>query len=200
MKTLFLTDLDGTLLNSNAQLSDFSKSGLNKLIKKGMLFSLATARTFATVVDLFEGVNLNLPFILMNGVVIYDPVEQKNVVLHSVNTDDAKFVVGCYEKHNKYPMLYFMRDGCIEIVYKSDDNPYKMSYVSQRDSLKRKIFRCVENYDITQSDNLIYIVVFTMNYLNTVISTRCFMRIITREVTSLKLLSQVYPKAAELLN
>ncbi|MBQ5325810.1 MAG: HAD hydrolase family protein, partial [Oscillospiraceae bacterium] len=43
MKTLYISDLDGTLLNSDAEISSFTANALNSLIEKGLLFSYATA-------------------------------------------------------------------------------------------------------------------------------------------------------------
>ena len=45
---------------------------LNRLIGQGMLFTVATARTPATVVDLLAGVDLRLPAVLMTGTLLYD--------------------------------------------------------------------------------------------------------------------------------
>ncbi|MCL2718457.1 MAG: HAD family hydrolase [Lachnospiraceae bacterium] len=77
--TLYITDLDGTLLNSQAELSDYTITSLNHLIEKGMNFSVATARTGATAFKLLKNVNLNQPLILMNGVLIYDMKEERFV-------------------------------------------------------------------------------------------------------------------------
>ena len=74
---LFVTDLDGTLLNSNKEVSIKSIEILNKLIDDGVNFTVATARTPATVVDLLQDVNLKLPAVLMNGVLLYDIKEEK---------------------------------------------------------------------------------------------------------------------------
>ena len=41
---LYVSDLDGTLLNSNKVVSNYSKNILNNLIKKGVLFTVATAK------------------------------------------------------------------------------------------------------------------------------------------------------------
>jgi hydroxymethylpyrimidine pyrophosphatase-like HAD family hydrolase len=46
-KTLCISDLDGTLLNKNAELSEYTADALNDLIAKGLRFSVATARTAA---------------------------------------------------------------------------------------------------------------------------------------------------------
>ncbi|MCM1340032.1 MAG: HAD family hydrolase, partial [Muribaculaceae bacterium] len=68
MKTLYLTDLDGTFLNSKAQVSSRSKQILNMLCDNDILFTIASARTFATVIPMFTGVSLRNPLVLMNGV------------------------------------------------------------------------------------------------------------------------------------
>ena len=44
-KTLFLSDLDGPLLQPDERLSDFTRETLTRLIGNGMLFSYATARS-----------------------------------------------------------------------------------------------------------------------------------------------------------
>ena len=77
MKTLFLSDLDGTFLNSKGEISDLSREIISDLTDKGMLFTVATARTYATVTKMFEGISLPCPLVLMNGVTLYDPSENK---------------------------------------------------------------------------------------------------------------------------
>lgn len=51
MKTLYITDLDGTLLDANSQVSAEAVEVLNPMLDDGLLFTVATARTPATVVD-----------------------------------------------------------------------------------------------------------------------------------------------------
>ena len=70
MKTLYISDLDGTLLNTKSVLSDFTKETLNSLTQQGVMFSVATARTTATVMKIFSNVSLPLPVILMSGAVV----------------------------------------------------------------------------------------------------------------------------------
>lgn len=48
-KMLYVSDLDGTLLNSDALLNEDVPERLNRLIDKGLCFTVATARTYATV-------------------------------------------------------------------------------------------------------------------------------------------------------
>ena len=45
---LFISDLDGTLLNGNAEVTEFTRDTLNRLMAKGLNFTAATARTLAS--------------------------------------------------------------------------------------------------------------------------------------------------------
>ena len=57
MKTLYISDLDGTLLNRNAELSAYTKAVLNRVIAEGLCFSVATARPVATADYICEANN-----------------------------------------------------------------------------------------------------------------------------------------------
>lgn len=72
MRTLFITDLDGTLLTPEGKISELSLSILNKLLSEGMLLTCATARTASTALPITRDLKLNLPIILMNGSAVYD--------------------------------------------------------------------------------------------------------------------------------
>lgn len=54
MSTLFVSDLDGTLLQPDARLSEETVALLNSNIDRGALFTVATARTPATVAPILE--------------------------------------------------------------------------------------------------------------------------------------------------
>ena len=67
---LYVTDLDGTFLNSNSELSDNAKGKLNKLISEGLNFTISTLRSIESIRPIFSGVNLQLPIIELNGAFI----------------------------------------------------------------------------------------------------------------------------------
>ena len=56
MKTLYISDLDGTLLNNDGELSQNTEIILNHLIDNSVMFSLATARTYSTVVPMMKNI------------------------------------------------------------------------------------------------------------------------------------------------
>jgi HAD superfamily hydrolase (TIGR01484 family) len=92
-KTLYISDLDGTLLNNNAELSEYTKRSLNNMIKNGYNFSVATARTLASAVKIMADVKLNVPIILMNGVKIYDAERKLYIKVNRLNPENVASVI-----------------------------------------------------------------------------------------------------------
>lgn len=64
---IYVCDLDGTLLRSDASLSPFARDGLARLIESGVLLTVASARGAAGMRALLDGVGLRLPVIELNG-------------------------------------------------------------------------------------------------------------------------------------
>jgi 5-amino-6-(5-phospho-D-ribitylamino)uracil phosphatase len=77
---LYICDLDGTLLRSDATLSDFARDGLNRLIAAGIGLTLASARGTAGMRSLLAGVRLQLPVIELNGAFISDMQTGRHLV------------------------------------------------------------------------------------------------------------------------
>ena len=72
MKTLYVTDLDGTLLRSDERISDLTNEIINGLIERGLLFSYATARSYQTSHKVTSGLNASFPLIVYNGAMVVD--------------------------------------------------------------------------------------------------------------------------------
>ena len=66
LDTLYISDLDGTLLTPECKVSDETASALNTMIANGLFFTVATARSASSAAPLLEKLNLRLPVILMN--------------------------------------------------------------------------------------------------------------------------------------
>lgn len=122
MKTLYLTDLDGTLLRSDASLSEFTRNALNGLIEKGLIFSFATARSFNTSVPLLEGVKLNMPMIVHNGSFIVQP-------------NGAPLYFNGFSKDESGEIFEtFLRSGICPVVYSVIEGRNRMSFLRKESS------------------------------------------------------------------
>lgn len=65
--TLYVSDLDGTLLDDDARLADTTRTILVELLAQGLLFTVASARSVASIRHMLDGVRLSLPVIEFNG-------------------------------------------------------------------------------------------------------------------------------------
>ncbi|MBT9715188.1 HAD-IIB family hydrolase [Anaerobutyricum hallii] len=92
-KMLYVSDLDGTLLNSDALLNEDVPERLNHLIDKGLCFTVATARTYATVNSIVKNVHLTYPMILMNGVMLYDPISKSCINAEIIERDSVEYIL-----------------------------------------------------------------------------------------------------------
>ena len=77
--TLYVTDLDGTLLRSDATLSPYTISTINRLTEQGLAFTYATARSIESARPIAGELNLRLPAITRNGAVLADNATGKHL-------------------------------------------------------------------------------------------------------------------------
>ena len=78
-KTLYITDLDGTLLRNDATLSDDTVRTVNRLISDGLAFTYATARSIESARTITGRLELRLPVITRNGTVLADHATGKHL-------------------------------------------------------------------------------------------------------------------------
>ena len=83
MQTLYITDLDGTLLGADGRVSAESVSILAPMLRQGLPLTVATARSPATVVQLLQALPIALPAVLMTGTILYDLPARRTIGTHS---------------------------------------------------------------------------------------------------------------------
>lgn len=69
----FASDLDGTLLSPQARLTPRAIGLLRQVLDRGVLFTVASARSLDTMRALLAGVPLELPVVAHNGAIVGDP-------------------------------------------------------------------------------------------------------------------------------
>lgn len=110
MKTLYVSDLDGTLLRSNETLSDITIRTINALVEKGMLFSYATARSMVTSARVTKGLSTQFPVILYNGALIRRP-DTGELLASNFFGPEFHAVLDDLLAHEVYPIVYSLTDG-----------------------------------------------------------------------------------------
>jgi Cof subfamily protein (haloacid dehalogenase superfamily) len=69
---LLISDMDGTLITKDFHLPERNAAAIDRFIKKGGYFSVATGRPEYALMKYLDKVKLNAPAIVYNGAVIYD--------------------------------------------------------------------------------------------------------------------------------
>lgn len=156
MEKLYISDLDGTLLGADALLSRETVDGLNSLIEKGVNFSIATARTNATVVKMLSEVNIKLPVILMNGVTIYDIGKKEYVVTESISKKGRKHLFDVIKKHIGSGFVYCIDNNELATYYENASSPVARAFIEERERLYGKKFTRVKSFDECLEKNVVY--------------------------------------------
>lgn len=116
VKTLFISDLDGTLLTSKESVSAYSLAELNEMIDAcGLLFTYATARSLNSAAKACWGLRQNLPVILYNGALIMEPWNRRMLYNNHFNEGQLAFLKKLFEKYDVWPLVYSFR-GAVERV------------------------------------------------------------------------------------
>jgi len=119
MKTLYVSDLDGTLLRSDETTSDFTNKTINELVSRGMLFSYATARSYVTSRRVTKGIDAKIPLIVYNGAFVIDNASGK-LLLSNFFGDNVKSLLDDLVENNIYPIVYSFFDGIERFSYVYD--------------------------------------------------------------------------------
>lgn len=154
--TLFLSDLDGTLVDGRLTIPPDSAAGINAAIARGDGFTVATARTPATVKGILEPIRGALPAIVMNGAGVFDFEREEYLWLAEMSREKAQTVLDALDRLHMDGFLYTV-DGCrINVYYRELENlsqrmfleartgkPYKTFFQGEAPEKAWRVFFCV---------------------------------------------------------
>lgn len=134
MTTLFISDLDGTLLQPNATLSDYARQTLNQMLDEGLQFSVATGRSVASMQEVLVGLNLRLPIIELDGAYVTDLDSGHHHVIRALSPETAVGVLAETLDCSLQPFVTAF-DGTQDRLYYSDNlNEGMARFLDERQS------------------------------------------------------------------
>ena len=162
-KTLYVSDLDGTLLNNESVLSPGTVDTLNRIIGElGGLFTVATARTPATVVPLMQNVHAKLPFIVIGGSAMWNPVTDCFEHTRGIDAATINDVADVFDRHGLYPFIYRRHgDNMLHTHHYGPLSPQEQRFVAERQHLPLKKF-FLDDRDYRHNDDEA-LLIFSMN-------------------------------------
>lgn len=131
-KILFISDLDGTLLDNDGGLPEYTTAVLNNMISGGMYFTFATARTIYSAKPITSGLDINVPCILNNGASVYDMQTGEYVKNAYFQRSTAKKVLSVFRENNVYCFMFKFVDNILSTFYDKVTDELMQSYVAER--------------------------------------------------------------------
>lgn len=155
MRTLYVADLDGTLLNDDSVLSSFSLTTINALIKHGLSFTINTSRTPQSAAPTIKGLKLKLPAILMNGSGIFDMNAWEMKSLATISSNLSRTVLGTLKRLRLEPFVFTFSDNDVKVEYSSANTSFAKRFIDERRSYYKEI---KQTSYFTSLDKTLYIV------------------------------------------
>ena len=132
MKTLYVSDLDGTLFSSEIRISERSADMLNRAIDCGALFTVATARTPATLGMLLRDIHLRLPAIVMTGATMWDRSTGHYLNTHYFLPGQVEEIRRIYREYGMSSFMYTLSDDMIKVYHQGPLSDMERDFIAER--------------------------------------------------------------------
>lgn len=155
-KTLYISDLDGTLLNEKAEISEETAQAVNELVSEGGCFSFATARTAVTSVPITSSLDINVPVVLMNGVCVYDTVKKEYIKTEKIPDSAFAEMISVLKRFRLSGFLFSITDGVLETCYENLESENARKFYEERKCRYGKNFKKISDFAERAGQNAVY--------------------------------------------
>lgn len=140
MNTLFISDLDGTLLSPEAELTAFTADTVNAMTAAGASFTFATARSVYSAKPLMSPAYIRVPCLLMNGVSIYDLREGRCIRNEFIPVGASAEILRIFEQHGVHCFMYRIEEDILTCYYSALTTKVMQSFAESRKKSYAKPF------------------------------------------------------------
>jgi hypothetical protein len=149
---LYVSDLDGTLLDMHGNFPRAWVDRLNRMIDRGLKFTIATARNYDSAHPILHEVNLQLPVILFNGAYLThfktgENLEQSNYIQRDVAYELLELVAPLEQD----PFIYTF-DERHRLYYRNATNEGSQAYLKSLEGDGR--LQYVDEYQFTDNEQI----------------------------------------------
>lgn len=154
--SLFIVALDDMISPLNEEMSAYSKIEINRMLDDGMNFTIATMRTPASVMKPVNGVNLNLPIIVMDGAALYDIKENSFMNAYIISNESSSELVAKIRSEGMNCFINALCDNTLIIFYSTLVNDAENDIVAR---LRCSPYRVYVQREPSESDHTVYIMI-----------------------------------------
>jgi Cof subfamily protein (haloacid dehalogenase superfamily) len=127
---LIVFDLDGTLLNRDSAISDYTRDTLRLLSERDVAYTVATGRTLHASRQILTGHGFDLPHVYKNGVVIWHPQNARFTHRNVLTNAELKHLIEACLDNGVTPFVFTIEGDNEQAVYHPELlNPVEESLV-----------------------------------------------------------------------
>jgi Cof subfamily protein (haloacid dehalogenase superfamily) len=130
--TLYVSDLDGTLLDRDGKLSARSRAGLTDLLEQGLLFTVASARHVSSIRSILGDLPLRLPVISGNGAYLGAMASDQHELVHAMEPALAQSIFALIRRFGLMPFFSTHNGQYDQLFYQEAQNLGQQGFVSER--------------------------------------------------------------------
>jgi len=158
-KKIYVSDLDSTLLNSQAELSDFTIKGIRSLIEKNIYFTVASARSVKSIQKIFYGIDLQLPIIEFNGAFISGLKTGEHLRINSINSSLYKELLNGFIEKNYNCIISTFNGTEDKLYYEKTTNDGDIWYIKSRIDNRDTRLEKVKSIESIKGEDIICITI-----------------------------------------
>lgn len=163
MISIIASDMDGTLLNEEMQISSANANAIKQAQAAGVHFAVATGREYREAKPLLEAFGLSVPLITLNGAAIFD-VDGKILDMVPITKTSTKLIMHQLEKAGLYyeittneGVVSNSRTRRIQTVSRlletvNPDTPFKLAVAMSSARVELMDIRYVDDYQVLIDD------------------------------------------------
>jgi len=159
MSTLYVSDLDGTLLRNDGTLSTVSRMALQRLLADRLVFSVASARSVVSMRPLLEGLRLTLPVIEFNGAFVSDLETGRHEVVNALDGEIARDLFALIVRFGHSPFVSTFDGDADCLYYGAATNAGERHYVSGRLGNRDPRLRYADDRAVSLRDQVVCLTV-----------------------------------------
>lgn len=147
------------MFNNNGNISEFSINIINSLIYKGMNFTFATARSVYSAKPLTAKLNINVPYILMNGVSIYNPNNNLYVKNEYIPSNVSSEIIRAFKENNLNCFMFKINNNILAAYFTEITSQVMQSFAeSRKNNYNKPFIQCKDLIDVADETTIYYAV------------------------------------------
>jgi 5-amino-6-(5-phospho-D-ribitylamino)uracil phosphatase len=156
---LYISDLDGTLLANDGKLSDVSLRTLGYLLKEGLPFTVASARSIVSIRQVLRGLPLALPVIEFNGAFISNYQTGGHQLTNNIQPGTVENLLRTILDHQHLPFVSAFDGEKDRLYYREIKNEGMEFYLDDRRKNNDHRLLQVRDFDSVLSQDVVCLTV-----------------------------------------